>query len=656
MQKLRILIPVILALFLISSIGLAKDDIMPLSQLKPRIKGIGKSVFEGTEIEGFNVEIVGIMNLGTRKLIVAKLSGKPKGMNISLEETGVISAMSGSPVYINGKNIGAIAFSFGPFHLEPLTAITPIESMLKIEKPDDSFEGPVSELPGTPFFVSSHPKELRTLFEKQGLNFKILPMGTTGISTSQEADSATELKPGSSINIVVMEGDIMNFELIGTLTYIDGPKIYGLGHQIFNIGNVSFPFYLSKILTVFPSRYDSYKIFEKRIGEPLGTITLDRSAGVMGILGKKAEMIPLKISFQNKTELVEFNEKIANCKYSLLLMQMALETALKKFFNNEFSYKDPNSDITLKVHLRALVKEKPEIRTVRYFVIPGALDLEFFKLDLENFLSEFYVPLFRSRFPFEFEQITFDIEILEGKKAYGLDKAFLTKNGKLIEETPINPGDTVELSVVLKNADTLEKSIGKLTIPIPENISEGIIRILINDSMSYDPQDPFVKRKMKESLNYPESLEELIKAINEKLDENKLYIQIIYPEDINAPKKEEENQKTQEKTSSESKQDKGPTWQSWKKVEDADKLPVLKDEKPSEFIKQITIPLELEGMVWVTKELRHQIKKLKPKPIEAVKKKQPLNSRAQLLVILIAFIVVIIICILDSKRKLSKKT
>lgn len=653
MKNLKILIPVILVLFLISSISLAKDDIMPLSQIKPGMKGIGKSVFKGTKIEGFNVEIVGIMNLGTRKLIIAKLSGKPKGMDLSLEETGVISAMSGSPVYIDGKNIGAIAYSLGPFHLQALTAITPLESMLKMEKSDDSLEEPVSELSGVPFFVSSHPRELQALFEKQGLNFKILPMGTTGINLPKETDDPAELKPGSSINIVVMEGDMMNLELIGTVTYIDGLKIHGLGHPIFDVGNVSFPFYLSKILTVFPSRDGSYKIFEKRIGEPLGTITLDRSAGIMGILGKKAKMIPLKVSFKTKTKSIELNERIAEFRYSSLLVGLAIQTASEKFFNNEFSKKDHNRDITLKVHLRTLIEGEPEIRTTRYFVVPGSMSLLFLHEELRNlFQKEIYMPLLYSRFPFEFEQISIDVEVLEGGKIYDLDKTFLTKDGKLIEnsqfslslplpsgvpldEASICPGDTVELSIILKNADTLEEFLGKLTIPIPENTGPGPLEILIDDTTSYKPLDPFEQRKIAESFKYPKNLEELIGVLNKTSDRSKLYVQIIYPEEdatANKEKVEKADQQLQKETMPKSKQDNKMVWQDWKEIKETDKLPLLEDEKPSKLIKQIVIPLDFEGIIQAHEKLRFQVVKPKLRLMELIQKKQSLKFKPGLFV------------------------
>jgi len=426
-----------------------------------------------------------------------------------------------------------------------------------------------------------------------------------------------------------------------------------------NEGDVSFPFYLSKVLTIIPTKKGSLKLAEGRIGKALGTITQDRPSGVMGIIGKKAEMTPLKISLKSQANTREYNVRIAKCKHSLPFILLATNIAYSEFFNNEFSVKDPYSDITVKVHLRTVIKGKPEVRTIRYFVLPRSIYLDALPLNLNGLLVQACKPLFESRFPVEFERIDLDIEVLKGKRIWSLDKAFLTKDGKLIEksspisldsfslgslplapvpdETLVRPGDAVELSIVLKNADTLEEFLGKLTIPIPENINSGNVEILINDIASdYEPEDPFEKRKMAESLSHPKNLEELITALNKNLDRNKLYIQIIFPESTTANKSllrlEKTDQGAQEKTASEPKQGKELIWQNWEKIKDTDELPLLKDEKPCKSIKQIVVPLDFEGIVRVKKRLRFRVEKPKPQPAKTVKNKQSLKFKPGLFI------------------------
>src|SRR6266568_3679247 len=99
----------------------------PLQDLKPGMQGVGKTVFSGDRIEDFQVEILGVLeNIGPKQsLILARLSGGP------LERTGVMQGMSGSPVYIDGKLVGAVAMAF-PFSKEPIAGIRPIEDMVRV--------------------------------------------------------------------------------------------------------------------------------------------------------------------------------------------------------------------------------------------------------------------------------------------------------------------------------------------------------------------------------------------------------------------------------------------------------------------------------------------------------------------------------------------
>src|SRR5437867_313348 len=111
--------------------ALAATDIFPLKDVRAGQHGVGRTVFSGTRVEEFQVEVLGVLeNLGPREsVILARLSGGP------LASTGVMQGMSGSPVYIDGKLVGAVAMAF-PFSKEPIAGIRPIADMLNApEKP-----------------------------------------------------------------------------------------------------------------------------------------------------------------------------------------------------------------------------------------------------------------------------------------------------------------------------------------------------------------------------------------------------------------------------------------------------------------------------------------------------------------------------------------
>src|ERR1043165_6118231 len=110
-----------------SQVSAQTNQFMSVDEVRAGMKGIGRTVFQGTKIEEFNVELLGVLkNFGPKQdMILARLSGGP------LARTGVIAGMSGSPVYIEGKLLGAVAFSF-PFATEPIAGIQPIQQMLEL--------------------------------------------------------------------------------------------------------------------------------------------------------------------------------------------------------------------------------------------------------------------------------------------------------------------------------------------------------------------------------------------------------------------------------------------------------------------------------------------------------------------------------------------
>jgi hypothetical protein len=119
----------LLAVLVFVSVGLpAATTSFPVDELKPGMVGVGRTVFQGDELQDFKVHILGVLRnvIGPRRnLILARLEGGP------LAETGVIAGMSGSPVYIDGRLVGAVSYSLGQFSKEPIAGITPIDEMIE---------------------------------------------------------------------------------------------------------------------------------------------------------------------------------------------------------------------------------------------------------------------------------------------------------------------------------------------------------------------------------------------------------------------------------------------------------------------------------------------------------------------------------------------
>jgi hypothetical protein len=318
----------------------AQTALFPLREIKPGMRGTGRTVFAGDRIEEFQVRILGVMeNSGPKQaIILARLEG---GL---LETAGVMQGMSGSPVYINGRLVGAVALAF-PFSKEPIAGIRPIEEMLNagvgagglragkrvslFDQKLDVLENhsgaggklvdiatPVSFAGFTEAAVEHFAPQLRALGlePRQGLG--------GGASRTARTGVAARLEPGSMISVQLIRGDL-EVGADGTVTHIEGNRIFAFGHRFLAVGPAEFPFARAEVLTVLPTLSSSFKISTAR--EWLGTITDDRSTAIAGELGKRAAMVPVEISV-NRTR---YRMEMVQDRYlTPLLLQIATYSAI----------------------------------------------------------------------------------------------------------------------------------------------------------------------------------------------------------------------------------------------------------------------------------------------------------------------------------------
>ncbi len=307
--------------------ALSGAERMPLSQVEKGMKGYGLTVFEGSTVERFDVEILGVLhNIGpSQNLILAKVDSP------HVRRAGIIAGMSGSPIFIDGKVIGALAYAW-QFSREPIAGITPIEEMLKIARVrpsgaslagasprmsgveligalsegrlDAAFERLVSDVSGgsaesaggakriaLPVSVSSFSAETIERFSPylSRLGFIAAPSGTSSGGGSGEK---TSFQPGDPVGAVLLHGDF-NVAASGTVTYVDGDHVYAFGHPFLDMGEIEFPMATSEVVTVLPSLASSFKF--TNTGPIVGVLRQDRAAGIMGVLGERPEMIPVEV-------------------------------------------------------------------------------------------------------------------------------------------------------------------------------------------------------------------------------------------------------------------------------------------------------------------------------------------------------------------------
>lgn len=314
----------------------AASPIFPLKEVRAGQHGVGRTVFSGTNVEEFQVEILGVLeNIGPREsIILAKLSGGP------LAETGVMQGMSGSPVYIDGKLVGAVALGF-PLSKEAIAGIRPIEAMLRVD--------PAIRIEPAPKQVASNLRRREFLAGNARLEEIATPVSFSGFTATtlehfgrqlrdlgldprqgisgggdlpETLGNPKNIEPGSMISVQLLSGD-MSMGADGTVTYIDGDNVYAFGHRFLGEGTTEMPFARSEVLALLPNLSASFKISSAR--EWMGTITEDRNQGISGLMGRRAGTVPIEIRVGANPYHMRM---IQNRVMTPLVMQMAVFSAL----------------------------------------------------------------------------------------------------------------------------------------------------------------------------------------------------------------------------------------------------------------------------------------------------------------------------------------
>ena len=285
-----------LLLFLFLSVAyqaFARTPLMPVEDLKAGMRGYAKTVISGDTIETFPVEVLGVTgsdSMGYQILIKA-------GGDVIARSGGIAQGMSGSPIYIDGRLAGAIAY--GKAFTDPhYCLLTPIHDMLDIlDKPEPHRSVSPSLLPkGTPLLAGGFTPAGILILE-EGLE----PFGMTvaDIGTPGTASSTKNLEPGSSVGAALIQGD-MTLGALGTVTWTDEQgRILAFGHPFMSRGAADFFLTKTWVLASLPNLQTAYKV--GNIGAAAGTFSQDRSAGVAGQIGRLPAYIPMYVSASDST-------------------------------------------------------------------------------------------------------------------------------------------------------------------------------------------------------------------------------------------------------------------------------------------------------------------------------------------------------------------
>jgi hypothetical protein len=514
----RFAVPAVLAL---ATALAAQTGFFPLQDVKPGMRGTGKTVFSGSQVDEFQVEILGVLdNVGPKEsLILARLSGGP------LEHAGVMAGMSGSPVYIDGKLVGAVAMAF-PFAKDPIAGIRPIQDMMRpatapveraaialadrdltrvLPRPEPMLTGEERMVDiATPISFGGFSRATLEAFEPQLRALGLEPRQgiTAGGKIEPGMGNAADLKPGSMISVELMAGDL-SVGADGTVTYIDGNRVWAFGHRFLAVGATALPFARADVIALLPNLNTSFKLASPR--EWMGTISQDRDTTIAGELGKRAALVPVSIGVSRAGRPVESYQvqMVDDALLSPLLLQLAVYSAIDA---TERTVGASSIRVTGEVEFQNA--PAPVRLDNMYAGDNGSAML----VSLSAAVPVAYVM--QSGFSsLELKRVTIHIEAFDQKKQ-------LTIEGISVSRREARPGDKVLLNVVLAGENGAETT-RQVEYQVPIGAELGPLYFTVADANTANLAD---FRQILTSS--PRSAGQLIATVNNLHPNTKAYVRV----------------------------------------------------------------------------------------------------------------------------------
>ena len=497
--------------------------IMPLSAVKPGMVGEALTVFQGTKPEPFKVRVVSVLrNFLPKQDVILIRAEDPR-----VEHSGIVAGMSGSPVYIDGKLVGAVAYAWS-FAKEPLGGVTPIETMLSERTrprrsgkevltegwsaPDTSgkavrasegggvphasltsrSDGPMALArglglpPGAPSIATGEPRLLRasvplsvsgfTARTVAELGEQLSPTGLVplqaGGGRKPGPPAAGRVEPGSAIGVELVRGD-MSTVATGTVTYVDGRSVLAFGHPLFGIGEVYLPLVDAQIHAFLPSLAQSFKM-SSPLNE-VGTLVQDRQSCIIGDLDSRSTMLPVDVRVSGPgVEPRHFHAEVArNRRLTPMLTSLVVGNAIT---DAEPDVTDMVVTVTSKVGVKGY---KPLELRDQIFSPEGVSSRA---LSMSRGLRAMGELMFNPFEPIVLDRVDVDVRV-----EYRRDVAEII--GVSLPGQEVHAGDTVPLRVTLRPYAGAEYT---ETVPviIPRTLAGELIKIEVASGSLVRPDVP----------------------------------------------------------------------------------------------------------------------------------------------------------------------
>lgn len=467
-----------------------KANWMPLNEVKPGMRGVWHTVVEGTEIQEFELEIIGTAPnfVGPREpVILARVVDEANILS------GPVAGMSGSPVFIEGQLVGAYAYGYPWAKEQAIIGITPMQSMEPLLLWDGKAQGAGGSVSLPEGRTSDDPQYAPSLdLDYQSLEPLPAPLMFSGVSRrtwaafrpyldrlgvqpmlapsgESKLSGDFEMVAGSAIAAVLMQGDF-SAAATGTVTWTDGERVLGFGHPFLQLGGVELPFAGAHVYTVVRNVRQSFKLSQP--GPVIGTLYSDRLSGVAGRVGEVPRMAALKIEIQHRDgpEIDYQAEIFPHPRLAPILNAIAVLESLTQTMES-------HPERTFRVKNRILTRELAPV-DLSYSVtgfdasVVVAMDL---MVQLGGLMNNVYAEI-------NLEGVEVQIEIIDEWRMKRVTSMQLHSNR-------YRPGDVLEASVFLRSYRN-EEEIIPVSIKLPESLSHNRnYRILLTDAEGADQLD-----------------------------------------------------------------------------------------------------------------------------------------------------------------------
>ena len=499
----------------------------PLEQVHRGQHATAWTVFAGNKPEPMDVEILGVLR-GARgpghDMILVQLHGA------KAEYTGVVAGMSGSPVYLEGKLLGALSYRIGQFSKDPIGGVTPIAQMLEVrDLPDPSgsraeldsesgIKSVAANLPNvenlrameTPLVMAGFHPEAVAFWQKQmaGTGLDVVTASGMG-SGSSDLKSVTsgEVVPGSAVSMQMVRGDL-EVAATCTVTYVDKEHLLACGHPVLQAGSISLPMTEAEVVTTLASPLNAFKIINT--GATIGSFDQDRDAAIRGHFGRAAHMIPLEIAFIGERARKPLHVEVLD------LASMTPQAAAVAVFNSLLQTNESGVDNSYHVRGSIALEGAPDIPIDLWAPsgdsIPAAMGAA---LLVGDRVQKVYGNSGRLR---AMRSIKLQIEVLP--RRVDLDVLPNIKKKRDI----VRAGATVMVEVTLRPYQQPERNL-RIPVKLPGRLGSGTVRLLISDSITLDR----TLDQPRQSQHAP-SLGSAIATVERQHEADRVYVSLLAPE------------------------------------------------------------------------------------------------------------------------------